>query len=640
MNAKTTLLSLAMLKTKINHGQDYLAYLEPFLFHIINTKGRDSFGEKDIAEALLGEFGLKIPIRTIAILVKRIIKRTGRIEKRDKEYRLIGALQPDQLTESKVDAQRRISAVIRSFVGFAKDQHGIELSEDDAFDTVVKFLSEFSIDCIRSYLQGTVLPEGKTVALQEVKLVCSYVKYLYATEPDRFNDFMVVVEGQMLANALLCPDLKGSSKDYQQVTFFLDTPLLLEALGLDGEESQAAINELIDALTSLDGTVSYFSHTAREVKTVIHAAAEHLDSFDGYGSVTYEARRKNYGKADLLLLEGTFEESLAKMNIRRRETPTHTRSFQIDERKFSEVLSNNVRYANGRALENDVESVRCIYELRKGDSSESIEKCKAILVTSNTSFARAADEFGKSRDQSHEVSAVISSVSLTNLAWLKSPMAAPLLPKKEVLSYSYAALRPDNEFLKAVLATAEELEKSGRISVRDHKLLRSATQIQEIVSESTLGDIKKISSAVVFGTLEKVKSEIKHEEIERLLAEQHRARTLEDSVKEFRANEENIRLKLKQKADVFSTMVSFVLVVLILVVVSLGTAYTVSEALGTMWGKIASVIVLFIGAVCLFNGGNVRSLVDGLRSRIGNWKYRRYLQYLSLPEQETVNRKS
>lgn len=633
MSAETTLLSLAMLKTKINRGQDYLTYLEPFICHAIQTKGPDDFKESNIAETLIDEFGLKIPIRTIEILLKRIAKRTGAIERRNKEYHLIGTLPPDQLTEQKVDAQRRMSAVIQAFIVFAKAHHGIELSEESAFAAVAQFLSKFSIDCIRSYLQGTVLPDGTSVEIQEIRLVCSYIKFLYETDPARFNDFMIVVEGQMLANALLCPDLKGVAKDYQHVTFYFDTPLLLMAIGLEGDDARSAIMELIDSLINLEGTVSYFPHTAREVKSVIHAAAENLNSDYGHGSVTFEARRNNRSKADLLLIAETFEDTLAKMNVQRRETPTRSKHFLIDEQKFETMLSERVQYAHGRALGNDVESVRCIYELRKGDNPESIEKCQAIFVSSNTAFAKAADDFGKGEDRNHVVSAVISSISLTNLAWLKAPMEAPLLPKREVLSYCYAALRPNDEFLKAVLATAEELVKSNRISIIDHKLLRSTYQVQEQLLDETLGDATRISQESLTETIGKVKAEIKKEETNLLEKERRLSRELQDELERSRANNEKIRSKLKRKANQFAAKLTTIAGIILLLPVALGTGACVSESLGKWVGRLIAALLVVGGAVNLFIHGTIQ-LVSSVRSRIANWKYRNDLKSLSLSEQE------
>ena len=52
----------------------------------------------------------------------------------------------------------------------------------------------------------------------------------------------------MLANALLCPDLRNAPKSYRGVSFYLDTPILIRLLGLEGELKQTAVRELIGLL--------------------------------------------------------------------------------------------------------------------------------------------------------------------------------------------------------------------------------------------------------------------------------------------------------------------------------------------------------------------------------------------------------
>ena len=44
---------------------------------------------------------------------------------------------------------------------------------------------------------------------------------------------MILVQGHMYANALTCPDLAQIPDTYKNVTFYLDTKLLIRLFGLD-----------------------------------------------------------------------------------------------------------------------------------------------------------------------------------------------------------------------------------------------------------------------------------------------------------------------------------------------------------------------------------------------------------------------
>ena len=86
-------------------------------------------------------------------------------------------------------------------------------------------------------------------------LVSKYVLNLQNTDPDRFESFLVVVKGHMLANALLCPDLEKAPSSYKGVAFYLDTPLLVRRLGLEGETKRVAVASLVALLRRLGATV-------------------------------------------------------------------------------------------------------------------------------------------------------------------------------------------------------------------------------------------------------------------------------------------------------------------------------------------------------------------------------------------------
>ena len=81
----------------------------------------------------------------------------------------------------------------------------------------------------------------------------------------------------MLANALLCPDLHKAPKTYKNTVFYLDTPLIIKLLGLEGESGKYAADELVDLIRNLGGKIAAFSHTFIEVKSAVMRAADNID---------------------------------------------------------------------------------------------------------------------------------------------------------------------------------------------------------------------------------------------------------------------------------------------------------------------------------------------------------------------------
>lgn len=511
MNRETTLSSLAMLRVNINQGKDYLEYLRPFILQVLKNYTDEPVTDYKISEAIKLEFGLIIPPRTIQIVLNRIAK-SGVIEKKNNAYTVINEIPPTHYESDKIDANRHISSVTNALIKFSKKEAHREIQEEEALTAITYFLSKFSISCIKSYLRGTALPNNLKHDEWQIVLVSRFIEHLSSHEPERLKSFMVIVTGHMIANALLCPDLQSVGKTYKNVTFYVDTPILLQAFGLTGEAEKRATDELISLIKNLEGKVCCFSHTVQETENAITISSSYIDSDKGRGNIVLEAKNQGKTKADLLLIAEKIPELLQQSGIEEIPTPPYKKDFQIDENIFEKALNEEIRYYSKNAAKYDINSVRSIYALREGKSPKSIERSIAVFVTSNSDFAKAAYKYGNELEQSREVSTVITDFSLANTSWLKRPLGASTLPEKEVIAYAYSALKPSEYFLERVLAEADKLETSGAISARDLQLLRSNHYVQGELMSLTLGDDSSLSEQSITAALNKIEAEIKAEE--------------------------------------------------------------------------------------------------------------------------------
>lgn len=501
-----------MLRVNINQGKDYLEYLRPFILQVLKKQTDEPINDYKISDAISLEFGLIIPPRTVQIVLKRIVK-SGIIEKRNNAYTVIKEIPPTHYEADKIDANRHISSVTKALIKFSKNEAYREIKDKEALSAITYFLSKFSISCIKSYLRGTALPDNLKHDEWQIILVSRFIEHLNAHEPERLKSFMIIVTGHMIANALLCPDLQSVGKTYKNVTFYLDTPILLQVFGLTGEAERRATDELISLIQNLEGKVCCFSHTVKETENAITISSSYIDSPLGRGNIVLEARDRGKTKADLLLVAEKIPDLLAENGINEVPTPPYKKDFQIDENIFEKALQDELRYYSKNAAKYDVNSVRSIYVLREGKSPKSIERSNAVLVTSNSDFAKAAFMYGKEIEQSREISTVITDFSLANTSWLKRPLGASSLPEKEVIAYAYSALKPSENFLEKILVEAEKLETSGSISPRDLQLLRSNHYVQKELMSLTLGDDSSLSEQSITAALKKVETEIKAEEI-------------------------------------------------------------------------------------------------------------------------------
>ena len=375
-----TLTSLAILRVQIDRYGDYLTYLEPFVFQILKDSTTSVITDSDVAEGLRKTFGLAIPNRTVEIVLRRMARRKI-LTRQSGTYKISGSIPDPQLTTRQADAERHIRSIINGVQRFSVESVNPMDDESQVVEAICAFLSEFDVSCLRSYLRGTAIPEADKASTADKVLVSDYLQSIQHNDPERFQSFLVLVQGHMLANALVCPDLENAPQSFAGVTFYLDTPLLVRRLGLEGTAKQDAAVELIILLKNLGGKVAVFSHSREELYNVIQGAAANLESPDGRGAIIQEARQIGTTRSDLVILGETLAEELSNAGVEEEPTPVYTEAIQIDEAAFEQVLVDDVGYFNPRAKEYDVNSVRSIYVRRQKKQIPSLEKSYAVLVT-------------------------------------------------------------------------------------------------------------------------------------------------------------------------------------------------------------------------------------------------------------------
>lgn len=618
-----TLTSLAILKVNIDQGKDYLDYLQPFVLQVLVDHNPDPITRSIIKDYIREQFALEIPDRTIEIVLKRLSKQYL-ITKREGKYRKTGDLPNPQIISKQAEATRRISAVLDGLRKFSQETSRPLSNEEEAVTAICAFLGEFDIICLQAYLRGTAIPDLEVERRSNIVLVSDYVQQVLSTDPERFDSFLVLVQGHMLANALLCPDLQMAPHSYKNVTFYLDTPFLVQRLGCEGEYKKAAARELITLLQRLGGKVATFSHSRDELRNVLEGAALYLEKPDGRGAIVLEARRAGTTISDLLLLASSIDEQLREAKIDVLATPRYTEKYQIDETAFEQILNDEVSYYNPRAKEYDINSVRSIYVIRGNHSALSIENARAVLVTTNNAFAEAAWKYGQHSESSKAVSSVITDFTLANIAWLKAPIGASSIPKTQLFAFSYAALEPSNELLSKYLVEIDKLKDRGTITERDHQLLRSNPRVYRDLMHLTLGEDAALTDEAITTTLERVSEEIKKEESEKLMTEQEAHHKTRDALDSAQAQNQEIKNKLYWRCYTHATIIAWVVSVAITLpffVAGLELYPAIAIASWLLVG--GSVIYLMFMLANFVFGFTMYNLHEWLQNRLLRWLLKR-----------------
>jgi hypothetical protein len=241
-----------------------------------------------------------------------------------------------------------------------------------------------------------------------------------------------------------------------------------------------------------------------------------------------------------------------------------------------------------------------------------------------------AYDYEKKYNEHTNVSSVITDFSLANVAWLKTAMDEPSLPRTEVIAFAYAAIQPTRQFLEKFLHEVDRAEQAGEITARQHQTLRSSTHTHKELMSMTLGNESALNDETILEVLERVTNDIKEEEIAKFKAEEEAHQETRKLLSTER-QERNDLLKRAysealKKAKKTSSRIMFVLFVTLII------GFVLSNWLPTLghmsipcWG-IVSGIFIFILSVYYFSSSIFGVSFFDIQSRLERYFVKRNLK--------------
>jgi len=338
-----TLTSLAMLRVQVDRGADYFDYLIPFVSHALSKREAKTFIPEDIQSELLHEFGINIPQHSLTKILRRISKRTKAISIKDGVFHIEKTIHSAGFEEDRAKARQRQALVIKKLISFAKTRCKLDWDEAKCQSAILQFLRSFSVECLKAYSAGSALPTIQESASSSDYVVSAFLRDSYDSSTEVFESFLVILRGNMLANALLCDDLQSLEKKYDNVTFYLDTPFIMHLLGFWGEPAKRASGELLHLLKSLNGKIAIFNHTVDETRNVLRHAAAELEKATHVPHIMVRSlRRDGYRPVDLWTLEQQLPEFFSSRLIRVEPAPPYIDKYNIGETDLRDVIEDEI----------------------------------------------------------------------------------------------------------------------------------------------------------------------------------------------------------------------------------------------------------------------------------------------------------
>jgi hypothetical protein len=527
--ASITLTSLALLKARFDlEKRDILDAFVCFAEMCLAHRSPSNFSPEKLKEWLLSDFGLDLPLPPVNLILLRMSKR-GIVERSGHFYNVREIkCEPEKFKKNQAELIAHYRAVVLSLKDHALSHMGQDLTEAECESAVLNYIDEYSIECVASFASGSVVPARGRDPLHWRFIVSRFVNHISSKVPDVFRYFVTVLTGRMLANALLASDLSSLGMKFRKTSIYIDTPLVLQLLGVTGKETQAHSREILRLLTDGGARLSVFSHTLDETNYVLKNAERYLEMpTGGSGNVIMALREAEISPSDVALIRFRIVDLLLDEGIQVVETPRYVEKYQIDELSLEQEMKNaGLNYRSEMAKKADINSIRSAYVLRAGASPERVENSIALILTSNVALAKAAYTYGRKYREFKYVSPVITDFSLANIVWIKSPLKHPDVPAHLLLAHCYSVLKPSEELWNRFVGELKKLREGGRITPEQHQYLRYELRVRDELMNLTLGDEEEVSEQVVMQILDRYEQEITlplKEELEQVSADHEKA---------------------------------------------------------------------------------------------------------------------
>lgn len=253
--APSSLIGYAVLRANFNAAApSYLDNFSPFVLDVMADVHPTVMDEHQAAAAVRGEFGLMIPDRVVGVLLKRSLK-TGHTVRSNGGFVATDALlgTATSITTDMARFRRQQHELVEKYEAFVRHdlpEHRA-LLEQNPEEQLSDFIGRHAVPLLRQAVKGGPGTDPETMRGSDYA-VSRFIARLSEHDNTAFGYVEEAVKGAFLA-AVVDRDTSRFKQSLKDVTILLDTPVLLKALGYQGETQQRAVEQTLQLARVLGG---------------------------------------------------------------------------------------------------------------------------------------------------------------------------------------------------------------------------------------------------------------------------------------------------------------------------------------------------------------------------------------------------
>ena len=556
-NARRGLATVAFLKAQFDARLDQLHSLQPFVEDSLRALSQDQVQLSDVQNTVYKSTGIRIPSAIVKTLLRRAARNGLVTRKGGRYFRTAKCNTIRDLTPilDKFDREHKeLAAQLRQY---AADKGNDVGSENDALVALIDFLDTNNISVVLG--QTTEFVGGRRYTRVD-KIIASFIANVVAKNDSASIILDRIVKGLIVQNALLLRDIPNIGRELKRLNLYLDTGVLLHALGYAGPAERRSTREALHLIRQAGARLYVFPRTVDEMKGVLRVYEQRLGTSAGRTSLratplTYHFLQSAASPADIGQEIALIDRNLATLNVNVKEFPPYENEYTEGEQALADQLKAPTL---GHAIDehgiwHDVRATAAVMTLRAGRRPHRVSDANFLFASGS---ARTVTAISKWYHETHTsgLEPAVHLRSVTNTAWLLRPQFESSLPMHQLVSVCAAVLRPSQEIWSRFVGRLGELVDSGDLS--DEESIAVVAHHYVHVRLGELDPDDDVEASTVREIVERSQEEAKAGLRKEIQREQEQRKASEKAARVVRGRIDAMRELADARAERWSAIVS------------------------------------------------------------------------------------
>jgi hypothetical protein len=488
-----------------NKKSDELDLFIPFLADILEELNTETIDKSELQNVFNDRFKIVTPLGALNSLLIRA-KNLGLLIKENKQF-FVQFPKVHELTKQsklkKSEIKNSINSVVECLLTYAKEEFGEELTYEFGEESLYNFIRS-NISIFTENIDGSI-PETNTKIKNKNYLLASFIKHIHQKNKSLIPDITRIVKGTLLANYLTFADKTSQKTKFNNITIYLDTPIIIGLLGWDGPTRKKSLHEFLELIIDLNVNIKIFDVTAREVRGVFSFWIETLQNKRYH--LLHEMTRQLFNSRGVTPEQINTESVLLESNLNEIGIKVDN-DFVLKEQFCCDVnrLKKILERVGFKRTSHDITCVSRVFNSREGKSINSLNQKFSTFITPNKSIENVTNHFFKKEIEVNSIQVVASEKWLATFLWLKHPEHFASLPFDMLLTDAYTALNSDDKFWDSFLRRFKDLKTKGNITEEDFNLVRWNNSLFNMVQHASVLSGEDIAEDDIYAIVEEIKS--------------------------------------------------------------------------------------------------------------------------------------